>query len=401
MVIFNHLYATHLAEWSRRLADMGVLVAVLLNEGIVYDDGEMRYIAGRHYEDAHADIYFCWNEPHRQAILAHNAFKGARVEVIGVPRFDFYVEPWSRLIYRPDTARRTRPQILVCTNFVTARYWELPREAGDKFFAPWVGKIPLFDDYWVAVECHWKGRQRVLDYLGALVGADKYEIVVRPHPREDVDFYARWIDALDESQRRHIRIDSSTNISALILACDLELSCETCTTAIESWIARKPTIELLFERHPLWYREEHTVANVPCGSPEELPALVERELANPLQTEKAEIRRHHLEKWCYAVDGHASARLVDVAASAIRAKKPAAWSQLTINDYRRAAKLFATQKLGQAYHFDILLPLKRALIGDRYAIKEHVYQKSVKPADVVRATQKFERALQGSPAGNG
>lgn len=398
-IIFNHLYASHLAAWSRRLAEMGVLVAVLLNEGIVYDQGEMQYIAGRHYRDAHADFYFCWNEPHKQAILEHNAFEKAHIEVIGAPRFDFYVEPWSRLVYQPDLRPRKRPQILLCTNFVTARYRELPREAGDKFFAAWFGKIPLFDEYRSAIEAHWKGRNRFFDYLNAVVDDGRYDVVLRPHPREDVAIYKEWFRSLDETRRQRVRMDATSNVSALILSCDLEISCETCTTAIESWIAGKPTIELMFERHPLWHREEHAAANVPCAEPAELPDLIAKELAEPAQARMKEVRRRHLAKWCFAADGRASERLVETLAAAIRSKRDADWSKLDFNDHRRAAKLKIAQRLGLAYHFDALLPLKRALFGDRYAIREYAYQKAIKPADVAARRTRFDRVLRAaSPA---
>lgn len=395
-IIFNHLYASHLAAWSRRLADMGVLVAVLLNEGIVYDQGEMQYIAGRHYRDAHADFYFCWNEPHKQAILEHNAFEKARIEVIGAPRFDFYVEPWSRLVHQPETKPHTRPQILLCTNFVTARYWELPREAGDKFFAAWLGKIPLFDEYRSAIEAHWKGRNRLFDYLNAIVDDGRFDILLRPHPREDTAIYDEWYRALDEGKRQRVRMDATSNVSALILSCDLEISCETCTTAIESWISGKPTVELMFERHPLWHREEHAAANVPCANPVELPDLIAKELAEPAQAKKKEARRRHLEKWCFAADGRASERLVETLTAAIRAKRNADWSKLGFSDYRRAAKLKIAQVFGLAYHFDILLPLKRALFGDRYAIKEYAYQKAIKPADVAARNARFDDILSST-----
>ena len=37
LMIFNHLLASHLAAYSRRLNSLGIKVAVLSNEGILYD----------------------------------------------------------------------------------------------------------------------------------------------------------------------------------------------------------------------------------------------------------------------------------------------------------------------------------------------------------------------------
>lgn len=38
MIVFNHMQGSHMTAWSRRLADIGVLTAVHLNEGILYNE---------------------------------------------------------------------------------------------------------------------------------------------------------------------------------------------------------------------------------------------------------------------------------------------------------------------------------------------------------------------------
>lgn len=393
MIIFNHLTAGHLVAWSKRLAAMGVLTAVLPNEGIAYDPEDLKFLAGKFHGDAHIDYVFSWNEPYRRAVLSEMGTL-AKVEVTGIPRFDFYFEPWSGVLNRPRAPRSKRPRLLLCTNFQVARFWELPREHGDRFFAPWAGRIPLYKDYWRAIEAHWRGRTRVLAYLEALLEADRFEIVLRPHPREDPSFYAGWIDTLSESQRRHLTFDPASSISSLILDCDLELSCETCTTAMESWIAGKPTIELIFERDPLWYREEHARCNVECDDPQMLPVIVDRELADPTQPAKRELRRIHLEKWCASPDGTSSLRLAGIIAKALHQKQPADWSKLRFSDFRRAAKLAVWRRLGMAYHYDPLLFIKRAVFRQRFATRDYAYRKSIKPRDVASARQRFDRMLR-------
>jgi surface carbohydrate biosynthesis protein len=391
LIVFNHLTASHLVEWSKRLADMNVLTAVLPNEGIAYDPDVLNFLAGRHHGAAHIDYMFSWNEPYRRGVLAELDSPSMKVEVTGVPRFDFYFKPWSSVFEQPRQTNGSRPVVLVCTNFVTAHYHELPHGDMDKFFAPWAGRIPLYKDYMAAVAAHWRARNRVSAYLDALVGADKYEIIVRPHPSENPEPYQRWFDGLTVAQRAHVRVDTQSNITSLILTCDIEISCETCTTAMEAWIAGKPTMELIFEQHPLWYREVHARCNVPCDDPAKLVDLVDEQLRQPEQPEKRELRRRHLAEWCATPAGDTSLRIAQTIVDALRAKEPAGWSKLTANDYRRAAKLHALRKLGLPYHFDPLLPLKRTLFGDRYAIKTRAYRKSITPRDVAAAQEKFER----------
>jgi hypothetical protein len=285
--------------------------------------------------------------------------------------------------------------VLLCTNFVTAHFLDFPREMGDRFFAPWVGKIALFDNYWRSVEAHANGRKRVFDFLQSLVAADRYEIILRPHPRERSKVYEEWVESLPPEKRNWVTLDKTSNIAQLILGCDIEISCETCTTALESWIAGKPTIELELERDPLWYREEHAVTNIPCSDPATFPDLVDQQLKNPEQSAKREIRRRHLQKWCNSPEGHSSERLAAVVASAVSSKRPTNWSGLTANDYRRALKLHATRILGHAYHYDPFAPLKRLLPlkRDHQAGRRAVYQKSIMPRDVLDARRRLERAL--------
>ena len=396
LIIFNHLTASHLAAYSRRLHAMGVLTAVLPNEGILYDQEEMRFNSGRHHTDAHVDLFFCWNEQHRQALCESGFGVKSRIEVVGVPRFDFYIEPWSRLYQRPKTTPRQRPRLLLCTNFLAAKFWELPREHGDRFFAAWKDRIPLYRDYWTAIEAHFKGRARVLDFIRALVADGRYDLTLRPHPREEKDFYEAFLATLPVEQRSLVTLDHGGSITELILECDLEISIETCTTALESWIAGKPTVEIDLERHPLWHSQEAAASGLACDDPAKLVPLVEQALNSPPPPELVRRRRAHLQKWCSATDGKATERMASVLAEALEKKGPTDWSSLTMADQRRALKLKLLHKLGFAYHYDPFMPLKRMLFGDRHAIKDYAYRKSIRPADVAQARAQLEQQARAS-----
>ena len=117
MIIFNHLTASHLVKFSQRLAEMGVLTAVLSNEGINYDPDDLKFNSGKHHTGAHIDWFFCWNEPHRQALLELGFGESTRIEVVGVPRFDFYAEPWSRAFFQPtsSTVNVVRQRLFIST----------------------------------------------------------------------------------------------------------------------------------------------------------------------------------------------------------------------------------------------------------------------------------------------
>lgn len=395
MMVFNHLTASHLAAYSRRLHAMGVLTAVLPNEGIFYDPEDLIFNSGRYHTQAHIDCFFCWNHVHAQALREHGGQANTRIEVIGVPRFDFYFAPWSRLYAPPPRAAGERPVILLCTNFATAHYWELPRSEGDKFFAAWKDRIRRYRHYWKSIEAHFKGRQRVLEFLQALVAADRWRVVLRPHPREDTAFYERWLAGLPENQRQQVRLDATSNITSLILGCDVEVSCETCTTALESWIAGKPTIELLLEQDPLWYYDEPSACNVHCTRPDELPGLVEAALTHGVPPALVEKRRAHLAKWCHSPDGHAAETLAGLIAETLARTPAPDWSRLQWNDRRRAWKWQLTQALDQPYHYDPLLALKHRVWPARYRVKYFSQRKGIRPSEVQHMRRQIEACLDG------
>jgi len=394
LILFNHLTASHLVAYSRRLAAMGVLTAVLPNEGILYNPDVLRFGSGVHHSGAHIDYFFCWNQPHRDAIL-EKPWPDTQVEVIGVPRFDFYFEPWSRAV-QAKPRPRSRPRILLCTNFLFARFANLPRVQADKFFAAWSERIPLYRNYWQAIEASADGQRRVLDYAAALLAAERFELVLRPHPREDPAHYERWRERLPAGTRRWVRVDATSNISALILDCDLELSCELCTTALESWIAGKPTVELIFSRNPLLFNAEYSAANTTCESPAALPGLVERILRDGEAPAVLAARKRHLAKWCNSPSGNSTRRLAEIIARGLHAAKPIDWSGLGAADVRRAVKLKLLRNLGLAYHFDPLMPVKMRVSRGRYALKHDAYEKSIKPRDVADARRQLDGALRNT-----
>jgi surface carbohydrate biosynthesis protein len=393
MIIFNHLNASHVAAYSHRLHRMGVKTAVLLNEGIAYDPEVRRYLVEKRRSDNVVDIYFAWNAPHRQALMAL-AGENTAVELIGVPRFDFYREPYVACIKGaalfPDNGKQN---VLFCTNFVTAQMKDWSAERVDRFFVDWAHWIPRYKNYRTSIDAHFRARQRFTEFVETLAQTDRYNILARPHPNEIHTFYRDWIDR--STQARNIILDTSSPIAQLILESDLHIACETCTTALEAWICGKPTISLAFDRDPLFWEAVQCDLNIACDTPSKLPSMVEAGLRDPVPKALTDKRAAHLEMWCGPQDGRAAERLADIAVQAIEQKAPADWSQLNWVDKRRAAKLRTMQSLGEAYHFQLNFPLKR-IFGGKNSWKLAAYEKAIKPSDVTQAVRKME-ALQTKP----
>ena len=162
LMIFNHLVASHLVEYSKRLAELGVLTAVLLNEGLCYDDEARNFNAGKHHKGAHIDYFFCWNQPLKTALEHFGFGERTRIEVVGPPRYDFYCEPWSQVFDDYSWPGRGRPKVLVCSNFGLAKFFHAPRSEGRRLFAAWTERIPAYRDWWGLIEANHRAQQRFL-----------------------------------------------------------------------------------------------------------------------------------------------------------------------------------------------------------------------------------------------
>ena len=393
LILFNHINSGHLVRYSHRLAKLGVLTAVLPNEGILYDEEVLRYNSGKYHQGAHIDYFFCWNALHRDALLAAGlAGQPTRVEVCGVPRFDFYFEPWARVFNLPPQPAGRRPRLLCCTNFGFAFYADKAPAVAERLFAPWKERVSLMRDPAAIIELQARERVRALDHLRQLAECGEFDLTLRPHPREDSAFYAQFLASLTPAAQTRVRLDATSNITELILACDLEISCETCTTALESWIADKPTVELTFERHPLFFHAETAQHNVLCDKPADLVGLVCQQLQPGAQAALAAGRRQHLAKWCASPAGDAAGRVAAVLAEAVHAR-PAPARQFTLGERRKGAKLKLLRRANLPYHFDPLLALKRRLLPRRYTAKSFTLDKAIRPSDVAADRRQLTAAL--------
>lgn len=381
MIIFNHLLGSHLVRYSKRLAELGVLVGVLPNEGILYNKDVLRFNAGKYHSGAHIDYFFCWNKFHKEALAETGADKDMSIQVVGPPKFDYYFKPWSEAFNIQGKKPGEKPRVLICTNFVLAK--SVPKET-DKYFAPWKDRIPAYKDYWKAIESNVNSRSRFFDFLDAIVRSFKYHVTLRPHPGENAAPYIKWHDALDPSLKKGVVLDTGSNITELILSCDIEVSCETCTTALESWIAGKPTIELTFDKHPMFFHENIGALNVLCDNPEDIVSLIEKQLENPAQEAFTEARGRHLENWCASPCGVTSYGIAKIISDALKEREAIDWRRLSLDERRRGAKLKLLSGMDLPYNFDPLQFIKRRL-SEKYACKDYIHQKTIRPSDVTKA----------------
>ena len=384
-ILFNHLNASHLDHFSRRLAAMGILVGVLPNEGIIYDREMLAFNAGQYHSYGHIDQFFCWNEAHQDALRRHMNLPPENIHVVGIPRFDYYFEPWRRVFQNPENEPGSGPpRLLMCTNFGFAMFKDLPRGQVDKFFLPYQGRLPMYQNYWDLIEANVRSRNRFFDFLNTLVAETEYFLDVKPHPRENRIHYQKWWANLSSADRKRVNLRFTETIFEVLPLCDLEISCERCTTALESWLIGKPTIELVFERHPAFFDADAAECNRLCDTPANLPGLIRHELENPEQKDLADNRRKHLAQWCASPAGDSSLKTARIIAQALARQEPR-W-RLSPQDWRRAGKLKLKGLLGLAYGSNPWRRLQGLAAGSKQDVVE---RKSIRSADVMEWKEKL------------
>tara|TARA_Y100000589_G_scaffold330554_1_gene380570 strand:+ start:653 stop:1843 length:1191 start_codon:yes stop_codon:yes gene_type:complete len=385
MIVFNHINSSHLVKYSQELTAMGVLTAVIINEGLCYEDEEREYNAGKFHSGAHIDYYFCWNEPFKLALGKNHLDSNTHIEDVGPPRQDFYFPPWSDLLVPRKNAISVPPQVLLCTNFGLARYRNAPAIQLEKLFAPWMDKVKSCSDPEAIVEAQHKGQQKALHFAAAIAHNQGYELILRPHPREDADVYFNWKESLSLDISRNIKIDEQTNISSLILQCDLHIGCENCNTTMEAWLAKKPTITLLLDKHPALYDHEVAGLSPCCDEPEDIIDMVQKELSEPAQNAFKDKRNAHLEKWCGVNQGRINQRIADIISIRLQAQPEPNWRLISWPNRRRGFKLKMLRALGKPYNYNPFAKLKYALQRRKFKLKAYVQEKAVSPRDVKKA----------------
>ena len=96
---------------------------------------------------------------------------------------------------------------------------------GEATFDSISSRVPIYSDYRGAITSQTKSRKLLPEYLRALAATGRYDIVLRPHPREQFDFYRHAIEALPAAMRQNVSLEPDTNITSLILGSDVQISC--------------------------------------------------------------------------------------------------------------------------------------------------------------------------------
>jgi hypothetical protein len=126
------------------------------------------------------------------------------------------------------------------------------------------------------------------------------QFLIKPHPIEDLKYYRLRIST---ANLRNVRFAQSEYIWNVLKASDILLH-RHCTTAVESWMWDKPTIEMGMDFVPQWAWAEREQGSDIAHTADQLISLVRHHLAKAVTDSARKAYRHdYIRRWFGPADG--------------------------------------------------------------------------------------------------
>lgn len=258
-------FGTFYAMLKRR----GFKIVVSEEEGLVTYSDKM-YVDMRVSEAtlAHVDELFTWGVENQSVLAAAFPQYVNKFQVTGNPRFDLLKQSnWG--VYSPEMEDITRKYgrfVLVCTSFSSINHFDRNldylKSLIDKKTLRSPESIENFERYRELKKTTFDSFLEAIPRLATM--DDSINVVVRPHPSENMDVYREF-----EDRFLNVHVDARFSVHPWIIKADA-LVHHYCTTSIEALAAGTPRFALRPQRDPLSEKEIPFGCSVECVSVDEL-----------------------------------------------------------------------------------------------------------------------------------
>ncbi len=402
LVVMNHLIPPKKQAFAKFLQRQNIRVVILPTEGMPTLDGMRKHMGGKDCDLSGVDLHFVWNQPMADILRENQTLAADKIVVAGVPRFDFYREPLKSILLTKAAFLKKYeldpryPLVTFATNFTQASfhtsnqdfYLRNAKKYGrDKVFKELygdLGDVPKRDHL---------SRELFLDAFVTLVrNFPEVNFALKLHPTEDHQFYKDLIRKDLSSSASRVRIIAHEYIWDVLNATAIELN-RSCTTAIESWLLGKPTIEMQLNPDEYYFSPEFASGSDMVRSADELIEKVAYYLAGAaIPQNLLNARDQFLRKWCHSPDGKSTRTVVDHLHQLLNDSK---CTRNTVGDHpehwkRRLYHYLLTS--GDHFGHDLRVYGLRNTLNKNYVDKLGRYDKYFHQRDIAEWEQRLEMA---------
>lgn len=371
---------------ERRMARVarasGTSAVVIPTEGAPISAKTMPIVACSHTDLSNVTAWLAWSDEVRAYMLEHTRLTADQVVTTGVNRFDFYVEPYRRLLMPRDVLDQRyglmpgKPVVTWATNFTHAGF--VHRDSGfiqRDWTERGLTKIDGFESARAFAEADLAALEEAQGFmLQAFKAFPDVNFLLKSHPAERRDMYMAYVQACRDSGARNVTLVSAEYIGNLLNS-SAALVHRYCTTGMEAWLMGVPTLNLdLSTGHtdPAGGGAMGDAAAVDhsVSTASELTEGLRRYLggAGPEPAQWA-ARHAVLTRWLHTLDGSATARQARVLADIARRhstaprRRPSAFGKELKGAVKRLAHMGLNTALGRSFDLPFKKPRQEAGIA--------------------------------------
>jgi len=331
-LVLNHMYSERRRDFARALRAKGVKIIVLPTEG----KGEPavdRMVWGDFNDYSEVDLFLAWNRKSAEKLIELGRLTNGRVELVGCTRYDYYRDPWARVtLSRQEFCERhgldpARPIAAWTTKFGYARVHDNPSlmaafEADFRALNVWRCYDDIGFDWRNLPRIHQESRVALsASVMEAAKARPNIQFLIKPHPTEEKSFYER---RMAEHGLRNVTLIFGEYIWDVLQNSDVTLQ-QRCSTAVESWMIGKPTIELKMREEADLVWPELEACSPRAHDAEELVAAIDAVLLGDTAAAPETQRRREalIEEFAWKVDGQRSRHAALAIAGLLSESRPA------------------------------------------------------------------------------
>lgn len=310
VVILPMVYVKGYQQLAYYFKSKGTFVVFLATEGypIVVEDDYMDHLAGRYSDFRPIDLNLVWCQELADRVVRHRTMSADRVQVVGLPRFDFYHPSFSRLrMKRSDFNERHGldpefPTVTWASNFpgviLSAKEHQSGIEAGNFMH------VRALRDAEKLLNNDVVGLRQTSENLIRWVGEyKKVNFVIRPHPQDDRATFIGFADRMKRRGVHRVAVVHEGPILDVLSASDILLQ-RGCTTAIEAALMGLPVIETRFNPEELYQDPSRDNCLDLATNYDEMKQALERYLVGgKIPPGQLERREKYVRRWFYKMDG--------------------------------------------------------------------------------------------------